>query len=160
MDFQAKAISKKDKYLEVIDHLTLFLSAQDEFISTLANVSAIIKEAFDFWWVGFYIVKDSNSMYLGPFQGPAACSAISYGKGVCGTAWKERHTLVVPDVHKFPGHIACSSQSLSEIVVPLLSENGNVIGVLDIDSRELNTFDSTDSAYLEELAKLICKTAK
>jgi GAF domain-containing protein len=118
-------------------------------------VTAALKEAFGFFWVGFYVVqpdesKDGTSLVLGPFQGPVACTRIAYGKGVCGTAWKEKRTLIVPDVEKFPGHIACSSYSRSEIVVPMFSEN-RVVAVLDVDSEQLDGFDETDALYLERI---------
>lgn len=122
----------------------------------MANVSAALKEVFGFFWVGFYLVRD-NQLILGPFQGSMACSVIRYGKGVCGTAWKENLTQVVPDVDQFPGHIACSSLSRSEIVVPL-AVAGEVKAVLDIDSDQLATFDQTDCFYFEQLTNLIIKT--
>jgi GAF domain-containing protein len=118
-------------------------------------VAAILKEAFDFFWVGFYFVK-GEQLVLGPFQGPLACTRIQYGKGVCGSAWKQKQILVVPDVDKFPGHIACSSLSRSEIVVPIL-KNGEVVAVLDIDSKDLSTFDHTDAQHLETLALMLEK---
>ena len=119
-----------------------------DIIANMANMAAMLHETFGFWWTGFYRVA-GNELILGPFQGPLACTRIAYGRGVCGTAWKERRTLVVPDVEEFPGHIACSSASRSEIVVPVF-QNGEVIAVLDIDSDRLATFDETDSAYLEK----------
>ena len=119
-----------------------------DIIANMANMAAMLHETFGFWWTGFYRVV-GNELILGPFQGPLACTRIAYGRGVCGTAWKERRTLVVPDVEEFPGHIACSSASRSEIVVPVF-QNGEVIAVLDIDSDRLATFDETDSAYLEK----------
>ena len=119
-----------------------------DIIANMANMAAMLHETFGFWWTGFYRVI-GNELILGPFQGPLACTRIAYGRGVCGTAWKERRTLVVPDVEEFPGHIACSSASRSEIVVPVF-QNGEVIAVLDIDSDRLATFDETDSAYLEK----------
>ena len=133
------------------------LSTFDYSISTLANVSAALRSVFGFFWVGFYIV-DGDRMYLGPFQGDAACTFIGYGKGVCGTAWMMRKTLVVHDVEDFPGHIACSSLSKSEIVVPMFGSDGSVIGVLDIDSDKLGDFDEIDAKYLEIIVKIVCKT--
>ncbi|MBR1548457.1 MAG: GAF domain-containing protein [Prevotella sp.] len=126
----------------------------------MANVSAAIHEAMGFWWTGFYRVvqkadSDEKELVLGPFQGPVACMHIGYGRGVCGTAWKEQKTIVVPDVEQFPGHIACSSQSRSEIVVPVFSSGGDVVAVLDIDSEHLAHFDETDRKYLEEICKLL-----
>jgi GAF domain-containing protein len=119
----------------------------------MANVAAALKQTFDFFWVGFYVVK-GESLVLAPFQGPVACTRIGYGRGVCGTAWKERRTIVVPDVDLFPGHIACNSASRSEIVVPLVS-NEKVAGVLDVDSDALNAFDATDVFYLEKIRTLL-----
>lgn len=149
--------SKEEKYIELIPQLEMELSTFDYTISTLANVSAALKSVFGFFWVGFYIV-DGDRMYLGPFQGDAACTFIGYGKGVCGTAWMMRKTLVVPDVDDFPGHIACSSLSKSEIVVPMFGSDGSVIGVLDIDSDKLGDFDEIDAKYLEIIIKIVCKT--
>lgn len=149
--------SKEQKYVELIPQLELGLSTYDYSISTLANVAAALKSVFAFFWVGFYLV-DEERMYLGPFQGDAACTFIGYGKGVCGTAWKSRETIVVPDVEKFPGHIACSSLSRSEIVVPMFGSDGSVIGVLDIDSDKLADFDEIDRKYLEIIVKIVCKT--
>lgn len=149
--------SKEEKYIELIPQLEMELSTFDYTISTLANVSAALKSVFGFFWVGFYIV-DGDRMYLGPFQGDAACTFIGYGKGVCGTAWMMRKTLVVPDVEDFPGHIACSSLSRSEIVVPMFGSDGSVTGVLDIDSDKLGDFDDIDAKYLEIIIKIVCKT--
>ena len=122
-------------------------------IANMANVAALIHESFGFWWTGFYRVED-RQLVLGPFQGPLACTRIPFGKGVCGTAWQQAQTIVVPDVELFPGHIACSSESRSEIVVPMF-RGETVYAVLDIDSRELNTFDSTDREWLEKIVALI-----
>ena len=135
---------------------------EDDIIAKMANVSALLHAEFGFWWTGFYRVV-GNELLLGPFQGPIACVHIAYGRGVCGTAWKEHRTVVVPDVEEFPGHIACSSESRSEIVVPVFKvesgkrkvENKEVIAVLDIDSRELNTFDDIDARWLEQIVKHI-----
>ena len=124
----------------------------------LANAAAIIHETMGFWWTGFYLVDD-DKLQLGPFQGPVACYDIKCGRGVCGTAWQQNSTIVVPDVEQFPGHIACSSLSRSEIVVPLRDVNGSVIGVLDIDSKELGTFDDVDAHWLEVIARIIEKHA-
>jgi GAF domain-containing protein len=143
--------------MELIPQLEMELSTFDYSISTLANVSAVLRSVFGFFWVGFYIV-DGDRMYLGPFQGDAACTFIGYGKGVCGAAWMTRRTMVVPDVDDFPGHIACSSLSKSEIVVPMFGSDGNVIGVLDIDSDKLGDFDEIDAKYLEIIVKIVCKT--
>ncbi len=149
--------SKEVSYQELIPQLEASLSPYDYSISTLANVAAALKSVFGFFWVGFYIV-DGDRMYLGPFQGDAACTFIGYGKGVCGAAWMTRRTMVVPDVDDFPGHIACSSLSKSEIVVPMFGSDGSVIGVLDIDSDKLGDFDEIDAKYLEIIVKIVCKT--
>ena len=141
--------SKEEKYLSLLPQIKSLLQGEENLIANLANTAAALKEAFDFFWVGFYLVKEDR-LVLGPFQGPVACTRIRKGKGVCGTAWQQAVTLVVPDVDAFPGHIACSSLSRSEIVVPLLKD-GEVWGVLDIDSECLNFFDGIDSKYLEEM---------
>ena len=125
-------------------------------MSMMANISSAIHESMGFWWTGFYRVKDGE-LILGPFQGPVACMHIGYGKGVCGTAWKEQITIIVPDVEQFPGHIACSSLSRSEIVVPVFSLSGEVVAVLDIDSKDLSTFDDIDKQYLEDICKNLSK---
>lgn len=122
-------------------------------VANMANVAAALKQTFGFFWVGFYVVKE-EMLVLAPFQGPLACTRIRYGKGVCGTAWKEARTMVVPDVEQFPGHIACSSDSRSEIVVPVVRD-GKVVAVLDIDSDNLNAFDGTDAKYLEQLCAFL-----
>ena len=150
------AASKAEKYQEFLPQFRALLQGETEEVSILANASAALHEAFGFFWVGFYLVKDDR-LILGPFQGSIACSVIKYGKGVCGTAWKEKLTQVVPDVDLFPGHIACSSLSRSEIVVPLL-RGEEVKGVLDIDSDQLAAFDETDRCYLEQLAAIIVDT--
>ncbi len=141
--------SKAEQYLSLLPQVKALIEGEEDLVANLANVAAVLKEAFDFFWVGFYLVKQDR-LVLGPFQGPVACTRIRKGKGVCGTAWKEAHTLIVPDVEQFPGHIACSSDSKSEIVVPMMKE-GNVIGVLDIDSDSLDSFDDIDAHYLEEI---------
>ena len=132
------------------------MGGETDEIARMANLSALIHQAFGFWWTGFYRVLD-GVLVLGPFQGPLACTRIKLGRGVCGTAWQQAQTIVVPDVEQFPGHIACSSASRSEIVVPL-KHDGEVIAVLDIDSAELNTFDETDKEYLERVANLLTQT--
>jgi GAF domain-containing protein len=151
-------ITSADKagiYQEILPQIEGVISFETDLIANTANVAAILKEAFDFFWVGFYFMK-GEQLVLGPFQGPLACTRIQYGKGVCGSAWKQKQTLVVPDVDKFPGHIACSSLSRSEIVVPIL-KNGEVVAVLDIDSKDLSTFDHTDAQHLETLALMLEK---
>ncbi len=137
----------------MIPQIGALIHGESDQVANLANVAAALKQAFGFFWVGFYLVKN-DFLVLGPFQGPIACTRISYGKGVCGMAWKERKTIIVPEVELFPGHIACNSDSKSEIVVPLLS-NGEVIGVLDVDSDRLNGFDDVDANYLENIAEIL-----
>lgn len=145
--------NKEEKYRELLPQLHALVDTETDRVANLANIAAALKQTFDFFWVGFYRVK-GDELVLGPFQGPVACTRIRLGKGVCGTAWKEAHTLIVPDVEKFPGHIACSSASKSEIVVPVIQE-GNVIGVLDIDSDMPDSFDEIDARYLEEICTYI-----
>ncbi|MDR0891696.1 MAG: GAF domain-containing protein [Mediterranea sp.] len=155
--------SKEEKYLELLPQLHSLLSGETDLVANLANVAAALHQTFHFFWVGFYLVRpkvDSNlsnepeELVLAPFQGPIACTRIRWGRGVCGTVWKEERTLIVPDVERFPGHIACSSLSKSEIVVPLFCQ-GRVIGVLDIDSDCLGNFDEVDAKYLEQIAGMI-----
>ena len=145
--------SKEAQYLSLLPQVKALIEGEEDLVANLANVAAVLKEAFDFFWVGFYLVKQDR-LVLGPFQGPVACTRIRKGKGVCGTAWEEAKTQLVPDVEAFPGHIACSSLSRSEIVVPLIKE-GRVWGVLDIDSDLLNFFDETDRKYLEEMCRYL-----
>lgn len=147
---------KAAAYEEFINKFQLFIQGETNAISILANTSAALKEAFGFFWVGFYITHD-NELLLGPFQGSVACTRIKHGRGVCGTAWAEKCTQVVPDVEQFPGHIACSSLSKSEIVVPIIY-NDKVMGVLDIDSDALATFDETDRIYLERIVDILVKS--
>lgn len=149
-------MTKAERYEAFIPQWKAFIDGETDVISILANTSAALKEAFGFFWIGFYIVKDGE-LHVGPFQGSAACYRIKKGKGVCGTAWKDATTQVVPDVELFPGHIACSSDSRSEIVVPIIV-NGEVYGVLDIDSDELATFDDTDRIYLEKMMAILAET--
>ena len=143
-------MNKAERYTLLHAQLKGLLEGETDRTANLANAAALIHEAFGFWWTGFYLVRD-NELVLGPFQGPIACTRIPFGKGVCGTSWARRETVVVPDVEAFPGHIACSSLSRSEIVVPIL-RGGEVVAVLDIDSRELATFDGQDAAGLEAIA--------
>ena len=145
-------MEKIKKYQLLYEQIKALLDKEKNEIANMANVAALIHETFNFWWTGFYRVID-NELVLGPFQGPVACTRIAYGKGVCGTSWKERMTIVVKDVHEFPGHIACSSASQSEIVVPIFKEN-QVVAVLDIDSEELATFDNIDKEWLEKIVGL------
>lgn len=145
--------SKEEKYKNLLPQIEALISGENDLIANLANTAAALKQSFKFLWVGFYLVKE-NELVLGPFQGPIACTRIAFGRGVCGTAWKEKKTIVVDDVDKFPGHIACSSDSKSEIVVPVF-KNGEVILVLDIDSSKLSDFDNTDETYLDRICKLL-----
>lgn len=145
--------TKAEKYEALYPQIEAVVNAEQDVIANMANTAAMIHETFGFWWTGFYRVID-GILVLGPFQGPLACTRIRKGKGVCGTAWAENRTQVVPDVDQFPGHIACSSASRSEIVVPLHNAAGEVTGVLDIDSADLNTFDEVDALWLEKVAKL------
>ena len=144
---------KEEKYALLYKQVTALVESENDTIANMANVAAMIHYTFRFWWTGFYRVS-GEQLVLGPFQGPLACSRIAYGRGVCGTAWKEARTQVVPDVEQFPGHIACSSASKSEIVVPLLKD-GEVVAVLDIDSEHLATFDETDKLWLERIMELM-----
>jgi L-methionine (R)-S-oxide reductase len=144
---------KAEQYRSLIPQIEALVTGEPDLIANLANMCAALKEQFKWFWVGFYLVKD-NELVLGPFQGPVACTRIAYGKGVCGAAWVQKKTLVVPDVDAFPGHIACSSLSKSEIVVPVFN-GGQVVAVLDVDSEELDQFDEIDAKYLEQLIKLV-----
>jgi GAF domain-containing protein len=145
--------SKSDQYQALIPQISGLLTGENNLIANLANTAAALKEQFGWFWVGFYLV-DQNELVLGPFQGPVACTRIQKGRGVCGSSWKEGRTLIVPDVEKFPGHIACSSLSKSEIVVPLVKD-GLIWGVLDVDSSEYDQFDETDQLYLEQIVALL-----
>lgn len=142
-------MTKEEKYKSLLPQVRSLCEGEDDMIAKMANVAALLHSEFQFWWTGFYRVVESE-LLLGPFQGPIACVHIAYGRGVCGTSWKEGRTLVVPDVEEFPGHIACSAASRSEIVVPM-KKDGHVIAVLDIDSEHLATFDDVDARYLEEV---------
>lgn len=144
-------MTKKEKYEIVLPQIASVVSDEHDMVANMANIAAILHETFGFWWTGFYRV-DGKELVLGPFQGPVACNRIAFGCGVCGTAWERGETICVPNVHEFTGHIACSSKSKSEIVVPIWSEN-QVIAVLDIDSAEYGTFDEVDKKYLEEVVK-------
>jgi len=144
---------KQERYEALLPQIAAVVEGEADLIANMANVAAMLHETFGFWWTGFYRVK-GEELVLGPFQGPMACTRIRKGRGVCGTAWATAETQVVPDVDKFPGHIACSSASRSEIVVPVFHE-GHIIAVLDIDSAQLATFDETDRHYLEQIVQLI-----
>ena len=145
--------SKAEQYQSLLPQIKALITGEPDLVANLANICAALKEQFGWLWVGFYLIK-GDELVLGPFQGPVACTRIRKGRGVCGTAWEKAITLVVPDVEQFPGHIACSSLSKSEIVVPLFRK-GMVTGVLDVDSAELNSFDATDRQYLEEIVSWI-----
>ena len=164
-------MTKEEQYKEIIPQIQSLIAGETDLIANMANVAAVLHSTFHFWWTGFYLVKEkekssilnhkseilnhksqmTGELVLGPFQGPIACTRIPYNKGVCGSAWAQNRTLIVPNVHEFPGHIACSSASKSEIVVPI-RRNGEVIAVLDIDSADYNTFDEIDRTYLEQIS--------
>lgn len=148
-----RSTDKQEQYQSLIPQIEALLEGETDLIANLANICAALKEQFKWFWIGFYMVK-GNELVLAPFQGPVACTRIAKGKGVCGTAWEQGKTLVVPDVDAFPGHIACSSLSRSEIVIPVYHHD-QVVGVLDVDSEELDQFDQTDAQYLEQLVKLL-----
>lgn len=152
-DLKISRGTKDAQYKSLLPQIEALLHGEKDLVANMANMAAALKEQFNFFWVGFYLVKD-NELVLGPFQGPVACTRIQLGKGVCGTAWKDAKTIVVADVELFPGHIACSSLSQSEIVVPIF-KNNQVVAVLDVDSADLNTFDQIDQQALEQLVKLL-----
>ena len=145
--------TKEEQYASLVPQIKGLLEGEDDLIANLANIAAALKEQFNWLWVGFYLVKN-DELVLGPFQGPVACTRIKKGRGVCGASWQHEKTLIVPDVEKFPGHIACSSMSRSEIVVPLYN-GGKIVGVLDADSEQLDHFDEIDQQYLEKIVALI-----
>ena len=146
-------MTKEEKYKQLLPQIEALVAGETDIIANMANIVAVLHGTFRFWWTGFYRVE-GNELVLGPFQGPIACTRIPFGRGVCGTAWAQGQTIVVPNVHVFPGHIACSSASKSEIVVPVFKGN-KIIGVLDIDSKEVGTFDETDKEYLESAMKIL-----
>jgi L-methionine (R)-S-oxide reductase len=146
-------LSKKDKYAQLIPQIEELIEGETSLIANLANVAAALRQTFGFFWVGFYLVEN-DALVLGPFQGDVACTRIGFGKGVCGTAWEEKQTIIVPNVDEFPGHISCSSESKSEIVIPIIS-NRIVVAVLDVDSHTLNDFDENDQIGLEKIANLL-----
>lgn len=152
-DLQIITGSKKEQYQSLLPQIKGLLDGETDLVANLANIAAALKEQFGWLWTGFYLVKE-DELVLGPFQGPVACTRIRKGRGVCGTSWAEAETLIVPDVEKFPGHIACSSLSKSEIVVPLIKD-GVVTGVLDVDASEYNQFDETDKRFLEEIVGML-----
>lgn len=147
-------MTKEEKYLAVLQEIESLLHGEEDEIARMSNIAAALHHRFGFWWTGFYRVSQGNELVLGPFQGTVACLRIAFGKGVCGTSLKEERTVIVPDVEKFPGHIACSSESRSEIVVPC-RRGGKVTAVLDIDSARLGTFDDVDARFLEKVASLV-----
>ena len=148
--------TKTEKYEALLPQIEALVEGETDLVANLANVSAVLFEAFRWWWVGFYWVK-GEELVLAPFQGPIACTRIKYGRGVCGTAWKEKKSQLVPDVELFTGHIACSSATKSEIVVPIFDRDNNVIGVLDVDSERYDVLDETDVLYLEKITKIVSK---
>lgn len=152
-DLQIYKGTKEEEYQSIFMQIKGLIDGEPDLIANLANITGALKEQFGWWWVGFYLVKN-DELVLGPFQGPVACTRIKRGKGVCGTSWATAQTLIVPDVEQFPGHIACSSFSKSEIVVPIF-KNGEVIAVLDVDSEHKDYFNETDKKYLEEIVSLI-----
>jgi GAF domain-containing protein len=154
--FLPQSGTKEEIYQALLPQVEALISGEQDLVANLANIAAALREAFGFFWVGFYVVQ-GQELVLGPFQGPIACTRIAYGRGVCGTAWKEQKTQLVPDVEAFPGHIACSSASKSEIVVPAF-QDGEVFLVLDVDSDSLNDFDAIDQRYLEALMGMLEKT--
>lgn len=148
-----RTATKEEQYKSLIPQIEGLLYGETDFVANMANVAAALKEQFNWFWVGFYLVKD-DELVLGPFQGPVACTRIKKGKGVCGSSWVQKQTLIVPDVEEFPGHIACASASKSEIVLPLIMYD-EVIGVLDVDSEFLNHFDNSDKTYLEQVIVIL-----
>ena len=153
--FVSQKESKEDKYISLLPQVEALIAGEPDLIANLSNIAAALKETFNFFWVGFYLVKDQQ-LVLGPFQGPVACTRISLGNGVCGTSWKKGESIIVPDVEKFPGHIACNAASRSEIVIPAIKDK-NVVFILDVDSDKLSDFDEIDKKYLEELILTILK---
>ena len=145
--------SKEDIYISLLPQIRSLIEGETDLVANLANVAAALKEAFNFFWVGFYLVKN-NQLVLGPFQGPIACTRIAYGRGVCGTSWRDKKAIIVDDVNQFPDHIACSSLSQSEMVIPII-RNNELMAVLDVDSDKLNQFDETDQKYLSEIVEWI-----
>jgi GAF domain-containing protein len=153
-DLKLTATTKEEKYIELIPQIKALLDGETDAIANMGNICAALKYGMDFFWVGFYLVK-KDQLVLGPFQGPVACTRINSGKGVCGTSWLKKETIIVDDVETFPGHIACSSLSKSEIVLPLLDQQNTVTGVLDVDSDSLNYFDNIDELYLTKIINLL-----
>lgn len=150
----ANGTDKSDRYNTLIPQIEALVSGESDLTANLANIAAALKETFSWWWVGFYLVKEEQ-LVLGPFQGPVACTRIAIGKGVCGASWQQQKSLLIPDVEQFPGHIACSSLSVAEIVVPIFDRNGTVRGVIDVDSERFDILDQTDLYYLEKIAATV-----
>lgn len=153
-DLHITGETKEEKYTSLLPQIKALVEGETDSIANMANICAALKSCFDFLWVGFYIVKE-NQLVLGPFQGPVACTRIQLGKGVCGTSWKNKETIIVDDVDAFPGHIACSSFSKSEIVLPLYNSKKEVVGVLDVDSENYASFDKVDELYLSQIVQLL-----
>ncbi len=158
-ELQIAGGSRKEVYQSLIPQLKALIEGEDDFIANCANIAAALRQSFNFWWVGFYFVKNQEELVLGPFQGDIACTRIKIGKGVCGTTWEKNETIIVDDVETFPDHIACSSASKSEIVVPIVKESV-VIGVLDVDSDKLADFNEVDKIYLEQVALIIADSIR
>lgn len=155
-EFKITSHTKEGQYKELVTQIKSLVEGEGDLTANLANICAALKFGMHFFWVGFYLVKE-NQLVLGPFQGPVACTRIDKGRGVCGMAWLKKETIIVEDVEKFPGHIACSSLSKSEIVIPFYDQYNGVVGVLDVDSDELNSFDEMDAKYLKQILKLLIK---
>lgn len=155
-ELKITASNKEDKYKEILPQIKALIEGENDVTANMANVCAALKYGMNFFWVGFYLVKE-NQLVLGPFQGPVACTRIHKGKGVCGASWERGEVIIVEDVERFPGHIACSSLSKSEIVLPIYNSKKEIIGVLDVDSEEYAAFDKTDELYLNEILKLFVK---
>lgn len=154
-ELSISASNKQERYEQLLPQIEALITGESDLVANLANVAAALRQTFGFFWVGFYLVS-GNELVLGPFQGDIACTRIGFGKGVCGTAWQKKEPVIVPNVNAFPGHIACSASSQSEIVIPLII-NTSVIAVLDVDSDKLNDFDETDNKYLSQIANLVVK---
>ncbi len=153
---KSEPTNKLERYQTIVEQINALIDPNCSWVANYANVCAAIQQYFNHWWCGFYLVNPENKLELGPFQGPVACTLISYNKGICGASWAKKETIIVPNVHEFEGHIACSSESNSEIVVPII-QNNTVIGVLDIDSIQFNQFDEIDKEYLEKLMKMVAQ---
>jgi len=153
-DLQISTGTREERYQTLLPQLEAILSTEKDWVANMSNFAAALKEQFDWFWIGFYLVVSEDELLVGPFQGPVACTRIKKGRGVCGTSWQKQETVVVPDVEQFPGHIACSSRSRSEIVLPI-RKDGKIIGVLDIDSEDLNSFSEIDQKWLEKMLDIL-----